>query len=105
MEKIAAFKTTDGAMFFDRKEAKAHQKILDKFDSLTKLAEDTAGSFIDKTRLGNWLTTNIGFIERILKGEKVDIAAERAKFGETPVVEDKELSELLSEVTEDIVAS
>lgn len=108
MEKISAFKTTDGEVFYDRKEAKAHQKSLDIYENLTELPNVIGDKFIDPVRLGDWLCSNRYHIEAILKGKKTsDIEAEiqASKASDAVVAEsDDELEALLGEVAQENVA-
>lgn len=108
MEKISAFKTTDGEIFYDRKEAKNHQKQLDVLDNLAELPKIIGDKFLDAERLGDWLCFNRHHLEAILKGKKAsDIEAEIQARKVTSAVaaeSDDELEALLGEVAQENAA-
>lgn len=104
MKRINAYETTDGTVFSDRKEAKAHQQHIDVLDALTHVAENNKLPRPTNGHLADFLHDNIEAIAMALKGEKFDFAAQEAKqaavSAEVTASIDADLNDMLTELAD-----
>lgn len=96
MKRINAYETTDGLIYSNRKEAKAHQQRIDVLEALRHVAENAPRTeSIDKDHLGDFLCDNAVAIEAAMRGIKISFALPEPQVEAAPAKDD--MNNLLGE--------